>query len=152
MNRKTADEWFEEYGESHRNPVNKLIHWVCVPLIYLVVFGLLWELPQPQWLADIPVLNWHTHHPSGHAVLLSPVTCTGKRIRPVYACLPAVSAGLRISVGNSALDQLYRRLCHSLDRTVYRTPHRREKTLLFQRHPVSPDWSRLADGVHIPDI
>ncbi len=58
MSRKTADEGFEEYGESHRNPVNKLIHWVCVPLIYLVVFGLLWELPQPQWLADIPVLNW----------------------------------------------------------------------------------------------
>ena len=58
MSRKTADQWFDEYGVSHRNPVNKLIHWICVPLIYLVIFGLLWELPQPQWLQDIPVLNW----------------------------------------------------------------------------------------------
>lgn len=58
MSRKTADQWFDEYGVSHRNPINKLIHWVCVPLIYLVIFGLLWELPQPQWLQDIPVLNW----------------------------------------------------------------------------------------------
>ena len=26
---KTIDQWLEEYGESHRNKTNKLIHWVC---------------------------------------------------------------------------------------------------------------------------
>ncbi|HEV2213402.1 MAG TPA: Mpo1-like protein, partial [Gammaproteobacteria bacterium] len=30
---RTIQSWLDEYGESHRNPVNKKIHWVCVPLI-----------------------------------------------------------------------------------------------------------------------
>ena len=60
MAKKTADQWFQEYGESHKNPINKLIHWVCVPLIYLVIFGLLWEIPQPDWMYVIPGFNWAT--------------------------------------------------------------------------------------------
>jgi len=58
MSRKDVDEWFAEYGESHQNPINKAIHWVCVPLIFWVIFGLLWEIPQPQWMAEIAFLNW----------------------------------------------------------------------------------------------
>ncbi len=58
MSRKTVDQWFAEYGESHQNPLNKLIHWFCVPLIYLVIFALLWEIPQPDWLQAIPLVNW----------------------------------------------------------------------------------------------
>jgi len=30
---KTIEEWFEEYGESHQNKTNKIIHWICVPTI-----------------------------------------------------------------------------------------------------------------------
>ena len=41
---KSLEEWFVEYGESHRNKTNKLIHWVCVPLITFCVIGLLWAL------------------------------------------------------------------------------------------------------------
>jgi uncharacterized membrane protein YGL010W len=33
---------FERYGESHRDPVNKAIHWVCVPLITWSVLAALW--------------------------------------------------------------------------------------------------------------
>ncbi len=32
---RTAQSWLDEYGESHRNPTNKLIHWICIPLIML---------------------------------------------------------------------------------------------------------------------
>ena len=39
--------WLEEYGESHQNPLNKKIHWVCVPLIMLSLIGLLWTIPFP---------------------------------------------------------------------------------------------------------
>ena len=28
-----AEELFDKYSENHQNPTNKLIHWVCVPLI-----------------------------------------------------------------------------------------------------------------------
>ncbi|MCB9749223.1 MAG: DUF962 domain-containing protein [Myxococcales bacterium] len=52
---RSADDLFDEYSESHRNPVNKAIHWVCVPLITLSVLGLLAALPSP-FAADW--LNW----------------------------------------------------------------------------------------------
>ncbi|WOX05221.1 Mpo1 family 2-hydroxy fatty acid dioxygenase [Microbulbifer pacificus] len=55
---RSAQQWFSEYGESHQNPTNKAIHWVAVPLIYLTVVGLLWSIPQPQWMAPLPWLNW----------------------------------------------------------------------------------------------
>lgn len=38
---KTIGEWFDEYGESHQNSTNKLIHWVCVPTIYFSIIGIL---------------------------------------------------------------------------------------------------------------
>ncbi len=34
---------FERYGESHRNPRNKAIHWVCVPLIVWSGLAALWS-------------------------------------------------------------------------------------------------------------
>ena len=39
---KSIDQWFAEYGESHRNATNKAIHWICVPLITYTLLGLLW--------------------------------------------------------------------------------------------------------------
>lgn len=44
---KSADQWFAEYGESHQNHTNELIHWVCVPVIFFCVLGLIWSLPVP---------------------------------------------------------------------------------------------------------
>lgn len=46
---KTIDQWFADYGESHQNPVNKLVHWICVPLITFSVLGMLWALH--PWVA-----------------------------------------------------------------------------------------------------
>ena len=60
MTTKSADQWFSEYGSSHTNPINKLIHWVCVPLIYLVIVGILWSIPTPSVMDKIPYLNWAT--------------------------------------------------------------------------------------------
>lgn len=44
MLNKTVDQWLSEYGESHQNRTNKLIHWVCVPVILWCVLALLWPL------------------------------------------------------------------------------------------------------------
>ena len=41
---KSVDQWFAEYGESHRNATNKAIHWICVPLITYTLLGLLWAV------------------------------------------------------------------------------------------------------------
>ncbi|MEA5139354.1 Mpo1 family 2-hydroxy fatty acid dioxygenase [Arcicella rigui] len=41
---KSIDKWLEEYGESHQNPTNKTIHWICVPLIFFSILGLLYTI------------------------------------------------------------------------------------------------------------
>jgi uncharacterized membrane protein YGL010W len=40
---RKVDELFARYGESHRHPVNKAIHWICVPLITWSVVAALWS-------------------------------------------------------------------------------------------------------------
>lgn len=42
---KTATQWFDEYGVSHQNHTNKLIHWICVPAIFFSILGLLSAIP-----------------------------------------------------------------------------------------------------------
>ena len=67
--RKSADQWFAEYGESHQNDTNELIHWICVPVIFCCVLGLIWSIPVPALLAGpAPWFNWA--HPVALAVLL----------------------------------------------------------------------------------
>lgn len=44
---KTIHQWLEDYGSSHRNPTNKLIHWICVPAIFFSIVGLLYAIPLP---------------------------------------------------------------------------------------------------------
>lgn len=54
---KTMQQWLDEYGESHRNRINKLIHYVCVPAIYMTVMGLFWAVPFVE--LSLPIwLNW----------------------------------------------------------------------------------------------
>lgn len=58
---RPADDWFNDYGESHQNPTNKTIHWICVPLILLTVLGMLWAAPVPAAMASVSSwLNWAT--------------------------------------------------------------------------------------------
>lgn len=57
---RTLDQWMNEYGVSHKNPTNQLIHKVCVPLIMLSVVGLFWVIPTPAFFQAIPFLNWAT--------------------------------------------------------------------------------------------
>lgn len=55
---RTADEWFEAYGHSHQNGLNKTIHWVCVPMITLTLLALLWEIPTGPIATVAPWFNW----------------------------------------------------------------------------------------------
>jgi uncharacterized membrane protein YGL010W len=56
---RTAAAWLDDYGVSHRNPTNKALHWICVPVIVWCVIGLLWSLPFPSALSSrLPFANW----------------------------------------------------------------------------------------------
>ena len=58
---RTVEQWFGEYGESHSNPRNELLHIICVPPIVMTVIGFLWAIPVPESIAQIsPWLNWAT--------------------------------------------------------------------------------------------
>lgn len=45
---RQIDLYFNKYSESHQDPTNKLIHWICVPLIVFSLFGLIWAMPFPH--------------------------------------------------------------------------------------------------------
>jgi uncharacterized membrane protein YGL010W len=56
---RTAAEWLADYGISHRNRANKLLHFICVPIIVWCVIGLLWCTPFPSALrTTFPPTNW----------------------------------------------------------------------------------------------
>lgn len=55
------EKWLDDYGQSHQNPVNKAVHWICVPAIVFSLIGLLWSLPVPTVFTEISsILNWGT--------------------------------------------------------------------------------------------
>lgn len=56
---KTTDDWFSEYAESHQNPTNKLIHWICVPVIMLSILGLVYAIPISTELVGLQIRPVH---------------------------------------------------------------------------------------------
>ena len=61
---RKIDALLHEYGSSHQNSTNKLIHWICVPLIVFSIVGLLFSIPTGPLPAILPFLsnfaNWAT--------------------------------------------------------------------------------------------
>ena len=35
LSKRTLEQWLSEYAVSHQNLVNKKIHWLCVPTIFV---------------------------------------------------------------------------------------------------------------------
>jgi uncharacterized membrane protein YGL010W len=54
---RNVDRLLERYGEFHRNPANKAIHWVCVPLIVWSVLAALWTVSPLAVYAAIGVMT-----------------------------------------------------------------------------------------------
>lgn len=60
---RKVDLLLEEYGQSHQNVFNKIMHWICVPLIVYSVVGLFWSIPATPLVSlfpytDTTYLNW----------------------------------------------------------------------------------------------
>ena len=52
---KSIQQWLSEYGESHKNETNKTIHWICVPIIFFSLTGLLYSIKLPFHISGITV-------------------------------------------------------------------------------------------------
>ena len=60
---KNIQDWFQEYGESHQNRINKIIHWICIPLIFWSILALLTLIPNDLFnfinnAIDMDLVNW----------------------------------------------------------------------------------------------
>ena len=53
---RAIDKLLTEYGESHQNATNKLIHWICVPIIFWSIVALLWTV---KLSVEIPGTTYH---------------------------------------------------------------------------------------------
>lgn len=68
---KTPDQWFTEYGVSHKNATNKLIHWICVPAIFFSLIGLLAAIPHDFLNSFFPAKYWDYTNYGSLALLLA---------------------------------------------------------------------------------
>lgn len=57
MRMKKVDRLLDEYGESHQNSFNEVIHWICVPAIFFSIVGLIASLPPGMMAALAPWLG-----------------------------------------------------------------------------------------------
>lgn len=79
VEKRTVDILFDKYAESHQNPNNKIIHWICVPLIVFSIVGLVSAIPFPPigFLGKYNMyLNWFSILMAGtmyYYIKLSPV-------------------------------------------------------------------------------
>ena len=59
---RKIDQLLSEYGESHQNSTNKAIHWICVPLIFFSIVGLIASIPSGPLQSVVgegnPYANW----------------------------------------------------------------------------------------------
>jgi uncharacterized membrane protein YGL010W len=53
---KTIQDWYDEYAVSHQNETNQKIHYVCVPVIFFSIVGLLMSIPN-GFLTNLGLTN-----------------------------------------------------------------------------------------------
>lgn len=52
---RTFGMWMAQYGISHQNRTNIIIHKFCVPLIMWSVMGMLWVIPTPSFMSQYSI-------------------------------------------------------------------------------------------------
>ncbi|MFC5524518.1 DUF962 domain-containing protein [Rhodanobacter ginsengisoli] len=70
--------WLDSYSEDHRNPVNRVFHWFCVPPIVWSVIALLWAIPVPasllrpgSWAVAVMVLAFYWYWKRSHRLAIA---------------------------------------------------------------------------------
>ena len=56
---RQIDKLLNQYGESHQNHTNILIHGIAVPSIFFVTIGLIYAIPVPEAIAQYEVTFAH---------------------------------------------------------------------------------------------
>lgn len=62
MSNKSIHDWFNEYAQSHQNKTNKIIHWICIPLIFWSIIALFSLIPSDSMkIFNNETLNQFAH-------------------------------------------------------------------------------------------
>ncbi|HUB92067.1 MAG TPA: Mpo1-like protein [Dyella sp.] len=113
---RSMHDWLERYSQDHQHSTNRLLHWICVPLIAWSVLALLWTIPVPAsllrpgaWAVFAIVLAfawyWKHSHRLGAALLVAlaifALICAGvfERLGPVSMRWVAVCVFVAAWVG-----------------------------------------------------
>jgi uncharacterized membrane protein YGL010W len=92
MQPRTIDTLLEQYSDSHRNPTNELIHFVCVPVIVFTLLGILWSIhPAVAVAASLAALVYYFRLSRGFAfgmLLMSAVMLALLSLTPPMTVLP----------------------------------------------------------------
>lgn len=56
--KRSIHDLFNEYSLSHAHPINKTLHWIAVPWIFLSLIALLWAIPVPAIVKNLPYANY----------------------------------------------------------------------------------------------
>ncbi|MFZ2235306.1 MAG: Mpo1-like protein [Dokdonella sp.] len=100
--RRSVNEWFGNYARDHHNDTNRLIHWICVPVMLWAVLALFWVIPVPPSIGR-PGL-W-----AGMAMVLAAVFYfrlsrpLGLAMVAVFVVLGLITEGLYRTIGPQAL-------------------------------------------------
>ena len=46
--KRPIDVYFDKYNEYHTNPVNRIINYICIPVISFSILAFVWSLPFPK--------------------------------------------------------------------------------------------------------
>jgi uncharacterized membrane protein YGL010W len=97
-------EWaFARYAESHQDHTNKLVHWICVPLIIFSLLGLIWAIPFPH----LEFLGRYNNSINWASFLIAFVIYYYYRLSPVlsYAMLILIMAFCAAIAGLQQMEQ-----------------------------------------------
>lgn len=50
---RTLEQFLDAYAESHQNPLNQIIHVICVPAIFFATLGLAWLVPVGRFIPGV---------------------------------------------------------------------------------------------------
>lgn len=118
---KTLNHWFDEYSISHQNKINKGIHYICVPVIFFSIVGLLMSIPATFLEELIPGTNFILENWAAPVILL--VLFFYVRLSfamgikmLIFSCRYNWKLLSRVSC--HFMDSFIEHFCHCLDRSI----------------------------------
>ena len=119
---KSVYNWLDEYGESHQNPLNKKIHWVCVPAIMFSVMGLWWSIPHgvyALYYQQCSVKLGDYNYCSYSCLLYTALSSDGSRYVHYWVFTLSWEFLYQYKISHPIMENFINNICCCMDWTIY---------------------------------